>query len=158
MKIENLIRMKQLLIITGAILVTSASLVSCGETQKAEEKTVSKPVQDSVKVVTPPVEKDIIYLAEGTYTLDRTNDDPSIVAKKIVAKITGKNKILLNKDEFEFEKEVSGQTTTLKFGLVSEETGDFLGGGAIEITNGKASLTMYDGVQAELESVYKKVD
>jgi hypothetical protein len=125
-------------------------------------------------------DNDIFMIAGGTYLLKKTNiikdsysgyDAP----KKVVINFKMKNKISVYKtmseedfvnfksgkvspDNYIFYKEKKNSKLILSFRNVSEDTGDFLGGGEIEIINGKANLKILSGAEAEEESYYEKIN
>jgi hypothetical protein len=125
-------------------------------------------------------DNDIFMIAGGTYLLKKTNiikdsysgyDAP----KKVVINFKMKNKISVYKimseedyvnfksgkvspDNYIFYKEKKNSKLILSFRNVSADTGDFLGGGEIEIINGIANLKILSGVEAEEESYYERIN
>jgi hypothetical protein len=119
-------------------------------------------------------------IAGGIYLLKKTNiikdsysgyDAP----KKVVINFKMKNKISVYKimseedyvnfksgkvssDNYIFYKEKKNSKLILSFRNISVDTGDFLGGGEIEIINGKANLKILSGVEAEEESYYERIN
>ena len=135
-------------------------LMSCGNS--TSEKSVAK--ADSIKSpqvekkVEPVVVKEPIELAAGIYVLEKTTEDPQYVDKKVEITFVGKDQIKVNKDTYEYGQEKEGAKVIFKFGEVSEDTEDWLGGGNIEVLNGKPKLTIFSGTEANFESIYKKVE
>jgi hypothetical protein len=125
-------------------------------------------------------DNDIFMIAGGIYLLKKTNiikdsysgyDAP----KKVVINFKMKNKISVYKimseedyvnfksgkvssDNYIFYKEKKNSKLILSFRNISVDTGDFLGGGEIEIINGKANLKILSGVEAEEESYYERIN
>jgi hypothetical protein len=125
-------------------------------------------------------DNDIFMIAGGIYLLKKTNiikdsysgyDAP----KKVVINFKMKNKISVYKimseedyvnfksgkvssDNYIFYKEKKNSKLILSFRNISVDTGDFLGGGEIEIINGKANLKIFSGVEAEEESYYERIN
>jgi hypothetical protein len=119
-------------------------------------------------------------IAGGIYLLKKTNiikdsysgyDSP----KKVVINFKMKNKISVYKirseedyvnfksgkvssDNYIFYKEKKNSKLILSFRNISVDTGDFYGGGEIEIINGKANLKIFSGVEAEEESYYERIN
>lgn len=144
----------------GISFLIFSILTSCGNS--TSDKSVAKP--DSMKSpqvekkVEPVIVKDPIELAAGIYVLEKTTEDPQYVDKKVEIKFVGKDQIKVNKDTYEYGQEKEGAKVIFKFGEVSEDSGDWLGGGNIEVLSGKPKLTILSGTEANFESIYKKQD
>jgi hypothetical protein len=102
--------------------------------------------------------------AAGVYVLQKTDDDPNHIQNKVVVKSIDTDKIQISsvyvggeKEVYNFTEKKKDNGIVIEFGLISEDSGDFLSGGEIEISNGKCTLILYSGSEANYKSVYVKL-
>lgn len=138
---------------------------SCGS--KSTSESTAKPTNDSItKPATPvaPAENkpaavyNVVDKANGTYARipgEKYESAWSEIPMQVVVKVEGK-KIYINKRKYKFETVYIKQDTLLTFGEVSEESGDFLGGGEISINGNKVMYKMIWGADASEEFLFKK--
>jgi len=170
--------MKKLTISFGAILFAFFIFTSCNEHNSKEPnaKTVPDPTAPEVENTTTPVPDptiaaessspyDFMSKISGTYKI--ISNRPDYIPESVAIKVSEKNiiiekDIIIDKVKFNdklkcnFVIEYNKNDTLIQFRSVSDDTGDFLGGGTILFNGSKIQYKMLYGAEAEEEYIFEK--
>ena len=108
---------------------------------------------DSTMLPTAPIAYNFMDKVPGTYTL--ITKGPDYISNKVVVKVSGK-KLIVDGEKFRYDVVFEKQDTLIRFSSVSEESGDFLGGGTIIINGPKVTYKMFFGPEANEEYLFQK--
>lgn len=86
---------------------------------------------------------------------ERHSDGPDYIQKKVVIKISGK-KIIIDGEKYSYDVAYEKNDTLIQVSKVSEDSGDFLGGGTILINGNKIQYKMLFGSEANEEYIFEK--
>jgi hypothetical protein len=159
-------KMKKVTISFGAILFALFIFTSCNEHNSKEPnaKTVPDPTAPEVENTTTPVpdpttaaesssQYDFMSKISGTYKI--ISNRPDYIPESVAIKVSEKN-IIIDKTKYNFVIEYNKNDTLIQFSSISEETGDFLGGGTILFNGSKIQYKMLFGTEAGEEYIFEK--
>jgi hypothetical protein len=132
-----------------------ASLISESDRLKADLEKQAKAVSNST-ALNEALWCDLSEV-NGLYTIQNPVvwDFPQVVTVKIDTKSITFNAFKQMRT-YEYGMKVIDGTIHIIFGDVSEDSGDYLGGGEISFTGEGMKLSVYTGTEAEIEQVYFK--
>jgi hypothetical protein len=96
---------------------------------------------------------DYMSKISGTYKI--ISNKPDYIPERVAIKFSEKN-IIIDKEKYDFDVVYNKNDTLIKFGSVSEDSGDFLGGGTILINGSKVQFKMLFGPEANEEYIFEK--
>lgn len=115
----------------------------------------SSTASDSNKLLNTQTQAPYNFLDKvtGSYTI--ISKGPDYVQKKVNIKLSGK-KVIVDGQKYQYDISYKNADTLIEFSAVSEESGDFLGGGTILINGSKIQYKMFYGPEASEEYIYEK--
>lgn len=158
--------MKKLRTSFGAVLFALFILTSCNERNSKEPTatTVPDPTATEVEPTTTPVPdptiaaktsapNDFMSKISGTYKIISIR--PDYIPASVAIKVSGNN-IIIDKEKYIFDVKYNKNDTLIQFSSISEDSGDFLGGGTILVNGSKIQYKMLFGPEANEEYVFEK--
>jgi major membrane immunogen (membrane-anchored lipoprotein) len=154
----------------AVILSLSILFVGCGQQASTPEVKEVKDTASKVDTVAKPtvaaadtavaVKYDFLDKVNGTYTLnkkDKAKYPDWNFPNTVKIEVKDGKRIKVGKEEaMKFEKRYEKGDTVLSFGRVSEDSGDFLGGGEIRVNGDKIRYKEVTGSEGEIQVTYVK--
>ncbi len=150
----------------SSILLSLLNLTGCGSNSTVVSNQQESIVlnNDSGSKISPqetasPSEvnqaKEYNYLDKVSGTYKVISEAPDYIKKSITIQITGK-RIIVDGEKLSYEVGYEKKDTVLRLRKVSEDSGDFLGGGDLLVNGSRIQYKMLYGPEANEEYIFEK--